>query len=61
MGLSIAPGFHKERVQLMRLLNRAADMSRALGIQLNGKPIEAQLKGLVEALQEIEAFHFGES
>ena len=42
--------FHKERGQLMLLLNRAAELSHALGVHVNGAPVEAQLKSMHKTL-----------
>lgn len=56
MSICIAPGFHKERDQLERFLNRAVELSRALKVSANGVPVEKELKTIVKGLQELRGY-----
>jgi hypothetical protein len=56
MGLSIAPGFYRERKQLVRLLNRAAELSGSLKLHVDEKEVAAQLSNISEQLEVLLAY-----
>ena len=53
--LSLAPGFHSDRKQLLRLLNRAAILSEKLHLKIDEKPVAAQLTDISRRLQDVIA------
>lgn len=56
MGMSIAPGFERERKQLLAILRQAAALSETLDFRVNGKPMSAQLTLVSEQLKEFVSY-----
>lgn len=55
--ISLAPGFAREKKQLLRLLNRAAVLSEMLHLQINDDPFASQLIRISRQLEEMTADH----
>jgi hypothetical protein len=56
MSLNIAPGFYRERKELIRLLNRAAELSGTLKLRVDEKEVAAQLGNISEKLEALLAY-----
>ncbi len=56
MGISMIPGQDVARKRLIRLLNRAAEVSETLNVRIDDTGLQRELKKLVVRLEEFIAY-----